>query len=140
MKQYILTFKNQNATVILTYNETGWLQKFEIEPGTFAKEHYDFLFSHFPAHTDILQQWIKSKFKNVRISSLERDLSFKTFYDAYNYKVSKRKTAERIWEKMNDVERAKAIDYIKSYEIHLIKTSINKKCPETYLNSEMWNN
>jgi hypothetical protein len=76
----------------------------------------------------------------VEILQLKEDLSFEAFYNKYNHKVSKKSRAEKIWETMNETERAKAIAYIAKYERYLLDSGVNKKYPETYLNAQLWNN
>ena len=134
-----MKFKRQEATALVEYNEQGFLIKYELTPGQFKDEHFKFLVKYFPTHLSKVKGWMKN-FKNVEIRELEEDLSFDAFYDKYAYKISKRSVAEKIWKKMPDIEKAKAIKFIDVYDTNIRKSGINKKYPETYLNSEMWNN
>lgn len=138
--KYIINFKNTNSSAIVEYNDLGYLISFELDPGQFQAKHYEFLFKYFPKKQDQLIGWRKAKFKNVHIKEIEPDLSFKAFYDKYNHKVSKRKVAEKIWQGMEGMEKAKAIAFIAQYENYLKLSGINKQYPETYLRSDMWNN
>ena len=79
--------------------------------------------------------------QNVKVSKVEEDLSFDNFWKVYNYKVGNKKRAERLWQRLTDDQKAKAITHLKSYESFLIMNpGLAKLYPETYLNQERWNN
>lgn len=139
-RKYLLEFTNYQAKALVEYNADGFLIKFELDPGTFEEKQFVFMTDKFPKTIKHMQALISWKLPNVRISELKQDLSFEAFYNAYAYKVSKRSTAENAWKKLPDPEKAKAIAYIPVYDRFLGEKKINKKYPETYLNSEMWNN
>lgn len=140
MPKFIMTFTNQAANALLEYNEAGYLIKYELTPGAFEQEQFDWLFARFPRSLAHLQKWIDWKLPNVEIKKSEEDLSFKRFYDLYNHKVSKRERAEKSWEALSDADKALAIAYLPKYNNYLLESRVNKKFPETYLNSKMWNN
>lgn len=140
MPKYLMNFKNREASAILEFNEEGYLIKYELTPGTFDEKAYDLFFSNFPININWINTWKQQKFKNLEITELKQDLSFETFYNRYNHKVSKRSKAEHVWNRMADTEKAKALAYIAKYDKFLSESKVNKKYPETYLNSEMWNN
>ena len=140
MAKYLMTFTNHKATALVEFNNEGWLIKYELTPGTFGEDQFYYITRMFPYTIKRMQHWLENKFPNVKIQEVQDDLSFDAFYDTYAHKISKRSVAENIWKKMPDTERAKAIKYISTYDRHVIQTGVNKKYPETYLNSEMWNN
>jgi hypothetical protein len=133
-------FTRFQATALFSYNANGLLTAYNLTEGTFEQQQFDFFFKHFPKTIKQLQTLREWKLKNVRISEVQPDISFDAFYNAYAHKISKRKTAETVWEKMPDTEKIKAIAYIPTYDRYLRESKVNKKYPETYLNSEMWNN
>jgi len=140
MPKYLITFTKQDANALLEYNDEGFLMKYELTPGTFDKLQFAWFFSRFPRTLELLEKWKFWNVPNVTIKKVEEDLSFDRFYDLYAYKVSGRKDSEKIWNKMSDTERAKAIAHIPKYDMLLFKTGQNKKYPERYLNTAQWNN
>ena len=139
-RRFVIKFPQKGATATFEYDKNGWLINYELQPGEFTEGNFVFLLKRLPREINIINKWKKAKFKNVIIKEVAPDLSFKTFYDTYAHKVSKRKLAEKIWNAMPDIEKVKALAYLPKYETHLKMTNINKKYPETYLRSEMWNN
>jgi hypothetical protein len=140
MPKYIITFTKQEANALFEYNDEGFLMKYELTPGTFDKLQFAWLFSRFPRTLELLEKWKVWNVPNVTIKKVEEDLSFQRFYDLYDHKISKRSRAETAWNALSRANKALAIAYLPKYEAHLRKTSQNKKYPETYLNSEAWNN
>lgn len=138
--KFLMFFKRHNASALLEYNDLGYLVNYELTPGSFEKAQYDFLLQKLPRTIAQLEAFRTWKLQNVRITTVQADLSFDAFYNAYAHKVSKRSASDNIWKKMPDAERAKAISYIPTYDTYLRESRVNKKYPETYLNSEMWNN
>lgn len=66
------------------------------------------------------------------------NISFDTFWDAYDKKVGKKSKLEKKWNKLTDRERSAILAHIPLY----IAAQPNKqfrKNPETYLNNESWN-
>ncbi|WP_107039939.1 hypothetical protein [Brumimicrobium mesophilum] len=137
--RYLIKFPKHEATAMVEYDINGMLVKYELEPGAFGKEQFDFLAKVFPYSLNRLEKGLKS-LKMIDVRELKEDISFDAFYDKYAHKVSKRSKAENIWKRMPDLEKAKAIRHIDLYETQRLKTGVNKKYPETYLNSEIWNN
>ncbi len=140
MSKFLMTFPKSEASALLEYDDAGFLLKYELTPGTFQPAQFEFMFARFPSKFSLLEKWIESKFPNVSISLVQEDLSFENFYNLYANKVSKKATAEKIWSKMPDTEKAKAIKYIQWYDQRLRMSGINKKYPESYLNAQEWNN
>ena len=137
--RYLIRFKNHNATAMVEYNEDGFLVKYELEAGDLKEDHLLFISKIFPYNLNRLEKGLKT-IPNIDVREIEEDLSFDAFYDKYAHKVSKRSVSEKIWNKMPDIERAKAIKFIDIYDTNIRKTGVNKRYPETYLNSEIWNN
>jgi len=135
-----MQFTKHKASCVLEYNDMGYLIKYDFEPGTFDQDEYKLFFSNFPITEPKIETWRKQGFKTLKIEKIEVDLSFDAFYEKYSHKVGKRSRAEKIWETMNENERAKAIAYIYKYERYIIQSGVNKKHAESYLNSEIWNN
>jgi hypothetical protein len=140
MSKYLMKFTNNQASVMLEFNDESKLVKLDFIFGSLSDQQIDFFLQRFPKNIEIVEKWIAAKFKNIYINKVEEDLSFDTFYNTYAHKVSKKSVAEKIWNKMADIEKVKAIKHIQVYDQYLKTSNVNKKYPETYLNSEMWNN
>lgn len=140
MSKYLMKFPNSKANAVLEYNDEGHLLKYELEPGTFEPAQFEFLTRFFPKTEGLINQWITAKYANVVIQQVDEDLSFERFYNTYDYKISKRSTAEKSWNKLSDANKLLALKFIPKYEAQLRKTGVGKKYPETYLNQMIWNN
>lgn len=146
MSKFIIDFINHNASALFEYDDDGHLLSYQLSPGTFSEDHFKFLIDKFPKSFALMQKWIEAKqvnptgYQGVKIREVQPDLSFGAFYTAYNFRSGKRSRAEAVWEKMDDINRAKAIAYIPKYENNLLKTGWNKMMAETYLNRQEWNN
>jgi len=78
------------------------------------------------------------KHKNFELIKNEPDLSFTSFWNAYNYKV-KKVMAERAWKKLSKADRINAIAKIKHYDGFLKrKFNQSKANPASYLNQRYW--
>jgi len=140
MSKYLIEFTRSAASALLEYNESGYLVKYELTPGSFEKAQFEYFAERFPSKEEHIQIWLNWKVANVKIRKVQEDLSFENFYNTYAHKVSKKSRAEAIWSKMPDTERAKAIKFIQVYDVRLRSSGVNKKYPETYLNTMEWNN
>jgi hypothetical protein len=140
MSKYLIKFPKSSASAVAEYNDEGHLLSYTLEPGTFEKTQFEFLTRNFPKSEALMNKWILAKFANVVIQQVDEDLSFERFYNTYDYKISKRSTAEKSWNKLSDTNKLLALKFIPKYEAQLRKTGIGKKYPETYLNQEIWNN
>lgn len=79
--------------------------------------------------------------KRATLIEVEPDLSFERFWEDYGYKIGKKKMAENKWKSMDDMERIKALKYIKTYNYFLMENrNIQKLYPSSYLNRAEWNN
>lgn len=142
MHQYIIEFKKYNATGLYTFNEQGALVKYEFDPGTFEQEQWNYYLQRFPHTINEVEGWkrLSKQLEKVFVRAIQQDLSFESFYKKYNYTQGKKQSAIAIWNKMEDVEKARAIAYLAKYDMHLLQTGQHKKHVNTYLNAKEWNN
>jgi len=88
----------------------------------------------------ILQEaFIKAAIENkVKLTEINREVSFDMFWDAYAEKNCGKKKAIQSWEKLPKEEQLKAFDYIKKYNSILNTTKTAKAYATTYLNQARW--
>jgi len=75
---------------------------------------------------------------NANVNTNEINISFDTFWNAYNKKVGSIKKIEPKWNKLKDSERVAIIEYIPKY-ITAQPDKKFRKDPATFLNNESWN-
>jgi len=69
------------------------------------------------------------------------DLSFDHFWNRYAHKVGNKKRAQKLWEKLPEAEKKKALAGVTKYHAWLRQHPNTEQCyAETYINQERWNN
>lgn len=142
--EYVMTGASLNGTgVYWRFDKAGRLVAFEIKADLPDKQ-YEWLLTNLPKTEQFflttLKRGLESK-GNVQIHLVEHDLSFQKFWDRYDYKVGKKKRAERLWKALSKDNKVKALQHLKKYNYHLAQNPhIQRLYPETYLNQERWNN
>jgi len=133
MKKYILTSPRFTGHVTFGYDEADNLIFYHNESENEAVVGW--LKRNLPvneAELTLLQKKIEGSIKEV-----PADLSFDTFWKAYDMKIN-RKRSEPMYKKLSDAEKMQAISNIKAYESYLQRTGIRKAHPENYLNKEYY--
>ncbi len=130
---YILKSKMTSNVWEFQYDLNGILKEFKIIDGELTEEQKNYLFhpKRFPYTEDIIKIWQKSV-KKVEVIIGKPDLSFDTFWNLYNYKVSK-KNAQTQWKKLSELDKLNAIKNIKAYDGFLKRNNTAKVYPERYL-------
>jgi len=138
MKKYIVTFGSSNVKLLIAYNLENRLCEFVLE-GDFTENQHNFILTKLPRTSDgiaLLRQVPK-----LKVTEVEQDLSFGTFWDQYGHKVGNRNRAIKLWENMPPAEKALALAYIKKYNQFLLQSNgVQKLYPETYLNQKRYEN
>jgi hypothetical protein len=107
--------------------------------GTLPKASIQYLINHFPLSKDLISKY--AELENVKVTELEEDLSFDSFWKKYNHKVGNKRRAMKLWDLLSDDQKAAAIAYLRVYDTYLaMNNGMAKLYPETYLNQERWNN
>ena len=109
MREYTFTSAQFQGYIRFTYDESGRLVLYE-NKAILSDEQWLFLKNHWPMIDDELP---KLAGKTGKIEETT-DLSFDKFWKEYNYKKD-RASAERYWQKMSDLEKARAIQHAKRY-------------------------
>lgn len=142
MKKY--TVKIDSTDVLeVCYDSDGDLFGVQFDASTNAIQRNWFLSLLGVRYEGLLniQQRVKEKGLKCEIIEIPKDLSFETFWEAYAYKVGKKERVKKKWEAMAEVERTKALAYIKKYNHFLAeRPHMERKYAETYLNCAEWNN
>lgn len=135
--------KEIGLVFLFKYDLNGHLKQFEIVEGELNGKQMKWLFSenNFPANESIMKAiWMKDK-KYIQVFDIEKsvpDTSFEVFWNLYDHKV-KRVLAEKIYEKLNEADKMKAISSIKPYNNYLQRRpGIQKAHPSTYLNQRYY--
>ena len=136
MSKYLIQFSRFNADILMEYDQDGILKQMNCEFGIATPDVVAAFFKNFPWNQLHIEHY--KKYPNTKVKELEQDLTFENFWNVYNNKLDKKSRVEAIWKTLTNVQRAKALAYIPSYETHLITNNITKKYPSTYLNSRIW--
>lgn len=137
--KYLIEFTRFKASATVKYNTDGILVELVYEPGTAPPDVVQYFYHHLPYKVQHLTHY--KNFKNVKVTEVFESLDFDNFWNTYAYKDGNKSRAKRLWEALNNVERAKALTHIAVYERQLIlKKGVAKLYPETYLHQQRWNN
>ncbi|HCY83153.1 MAG TPA: hypothetical protein DHV22_16900, partial [Xanthomarina gelatinilytica] len=94
-----------------------------------------FVKGFFPYTEKQIKGWVS--IKNFKIEVGKPDLSFDTFWEAYNHKV-KKAMSEKSWKRLSQKDQMQAIEHIVVYDKYLHRKHIAKAAPSTYLNQRYW--
>lgn len=134
---------NDKRGVIFGFNEENKLCFIKIH-GVLEDEQLRFIWLNLPINPKVLKD-IYKKSETIKIIEIPLDLTFETFWFTYYDKTEKKagyKTrCEKKWNKLKDITKIKALDYIEIYKSWLRqKPNIQKKYAETYLEHKEWEN
>lgn len=135
MKKYAVTSTNFSGELYYTYNDEGIFVGIEIL-AAMNRSQIKGVINTIPVDEAGLKQMVNT-YKTMRIDEVPFDLSFESFWKAYNYKVSK-KDAEKAWKNTSDANKVIAIKSIPAYDKWLQTKSQPKVYPATYLNKERY--
>lgn len=137
MTNYLITHKKTKATLLFTYDLKGFLIAFKCN------------FSMDEAKVKYIKKTLPMRVAEVTnykadgflVQELKQDISFNAFWNAYAHKVGNKSRAEKLWNALTDIEKAKALNYISVYNNFLIENQgIQRLYPETYLSQKRFNN
>ena len=135
---YLVTHKQTGKTMLFTYDLNGLLTAFKLDFNMTAST-VEFYRQNFPFTLGDLAYFKQNA--QFRVDILQQDLSFDNFWKTYNNKVGNKPRAEKLWNALTDNDKAKALNYIRQYDNHLIlNQGLTKLYPETYLNQKRFNN
>lgn len=104
----------------------------------------NFFFGKVPAKIQGLKAFQEMS-ETIKIIEIPFDLSFETFwftyYDRADRKAGHKTRCEKKWNKLKEITKIKALDYIEVYKQWLRQNpNIAKKYAETYLEHKEWEN
>jgi proteasome lid subunit RPN8/RPN11 len=142
MQKFRLKIKNKTQLeVVVGFNEAEELVSVEVQVDSeheFTDDQRTWLWQVMPKRQEELT--VIMRHPNLSVEPIEDDLSFQRFWEAYDFKVGKKKRAIKLWEELPDLERHQAIKSIPRYNFFLIERGINKAYPETYLAQKRYQN
>lgn len=136
--KYLIEFTNHKASLLIELNDEGLAKSMLIDNGTMPQDVRMILWKNFPLSLKRIEQY--KTLANVKVTEVLPDLSFDSFWKAYNYKVGKKARAERLWNALDELNRAAALKHIFKYDKWLLDhPTIDKQYPETFLSNQPWN-
>lgn len=137
MKKYLVTHKKSNITLLFVFDKNDVIIEYKSSFVSNAKTA-EFLRAYFPFETKNLNYFKKSA--HFHLELLKQDISFMAFWNTYAHKVGNKTRAKKLFEALTDVEKAKAINYIKRYKNFLLQGNVQQLYPETYLHQKRFDN
>ena len=137
MDKYLFMSLHGNRRIILGYDD-GLCREFSIE-GFLSKTEIEFLMIEFPWTEDGLKRF--ESITKGKVTRIAPDLCFTAFWNAYAYKIGNKVRTEKLWNALNDVDKAAAMKSIPIYDSFLtVKKNQDKVYPETYLHQRRFEN
>lgn len=137
--KYAITIKRTTTVTAVAQYEEGMLHKLELPLGI-TKEQVNWLKQSIPGDEIDLNTWSRSA-SWIIVEQIPEDLTFNTFWEAYNYKVGKKERAIKLWLALSEADRTKALRSIPKYNWWLTKKqNMERLYPETYLNQRRFDN
>ncbi len=133
MKIYQYFSLHNNCSVTVSYAD-GILKSVEYENWEADINAKGIMLSAFCLESDFIEASAKHK---VKVTEVQRDITFQMFYDKFDHKVGKHQ-AEKTWNKMSKADRVEAYDYIPAYNSWLKMKQHSRLYPSTYLNEKRW--
>jgi len=139
MKRYSLTSSGFEGEVIFEFDDNQLLLRFDATAAQLSDGQHIFLLKNLPVELFAIKAFVE-KSPTARLEEIVVTVNFNMFWIKYNEKIrSSKKKAERIWNRLSEIDREKAYKYIQKYEMSLLPGTA-KKYAETYLGAELWNN
>lgn len=141
--KYLLSSKRSGDIAMLEYDDRGIIKAVNFLNEEMNTNQVKFIFDNALLKSDLpaMLGLINTKDQTAFIEEVTQDLSFERFWEEYAYKVGKKDRCKRKWESMPDEEKVKALKHLKKYSFFLAeRPHMEKKYPETYLNTAEWNN
>lgn len=136
---YLITFKKSGSTALFKYDPNGSLKYYKFSGVVVEYEKMKFMFDRFPFKVLDIEKW--KAIKDILVTEVHDDISFTFFWNKYNHKFGNKQRAIRLYESLPDIEKIKAIEYLRKYDQYLLMhKDVAKANPETYLNQQRWNN
>lgn len=138
MRRFLISSPNFIGQVEMVFNFNGELMSLHLGNANLTIGQIKYLLKNTPLIIDDLQTAFASSKAIIVESNFE--VTFDMFWNKYDLKRNK-KPAEKIWVKMNTVDKVKAYHSINAYNKYLKRNDwCNRLYPDTYLRNEHYNN
>jgi hypothetical protein len=137
MSKYIITGKSFQGALIVEYRLDGLLHSIINETSLSDHNAISKKIGKIPCDEKYIYELAKI---GAAVKKAPADLSFKSFWDKYAYKVGKKDRAEKLWGHMNEAQRIQCLNSLPAYERWLSTRTVEKAYPETYLAQRRWEN
>jgi hypothetical protein len=135
---YTVKSKKDGYKWMFVYKENGKIKTFELDNYELSVVQELWLSKNFPINETVIKNWELNLKQNFLIEKAPVDVSFKAFWDKYNYKKGE-KAARIKYEKLTHFEKVKCFDALKKYDKHLQITHQAKAYLSTWLHNERFN-
>lgn len=135
---YRFTSQKFSGAVVFEFDDAGNCIRFDVSEAELDFAQKSWILSAMRFNIDEFKKRLATK--TTKLSMVKINATFEMFWDRYDEKVrSSRKKALLKWNRMSQIQRDLAYDYIFTYERNLLPGTA-KKYAESYLNAELWNN
>lgn len=138
MKKYIVTSSQFMGELVFGYQHNQ-LVFMDLDAISEVPSFLAYVYSKLPVSSEALQGWLASS-KTMKIREVPTDLSFKNFWNTYDYKVGNKPKSEKLWAAMPEASKALAISKIKRYRDAKEKEGTALLYPERYLAYKTYEN
>ena len=140
MKTYSITSEKFAGEITAVYDDRRELAKLDMSGAEMTIQQKNWLMANQPnTENKLFEMQQKSKWMKIELVP-DAIITFEMFWQRYDDKInSSKKRAKQRWDKMKEMDRNKAFNYINRY-FASIPHGTRKKYAETYLNAELWNN
>ncbi len=140
MKTYQYHSSYFGTTVQVTYNKNGFLVGFSVnEPHQLEGLNVDVnthpYFKNWATEAVFVSE---CKQRNVKLTQVDRAVTFEMFWQAYGNKDCGRMKAELSWNKLSKTDQIEAFDFIPALNSKLKLSQLAKPYATTYLNQRRW--
>jgi hypothetical protein len=124
-----------DSDVQVSYNRNGILQGFTVmnQPNKVQSQLAEF--KNWFKEVDFL---FAAKTHKLKLTEVERDVTFELFWEAYKEKNCGRTKAEAAWNKLTKAEMIEAFDFIGAFNGILKMNGTAKPYATSYLNQKRW--
>jgi len=137
METYILTSKIFDGEVVISVSQEKKLQA-DFTKSSVSVDQQRFILKKMSEGLENMKLYFNTPPTDCKMELLVID--FEMFWNRYDDKISSsKKRAKAKWDKMSDIDRNNAYNYIPKYVMN-VPYGTRKKYAETYLNCELWNN
>lgn len=135
-QKYLMTSKT-GVQIEFGYDGNGRLVEFRLA-SELEEEHHKWLIDRLPFTKTDLEKL--GNVPSVTITEIPLDLSFETFWKAFDYKVGSKPKAETLWNKLTDADKTLALQAIPKYKFYLKESGLACIYPERFISQERFKN